>query len=54
MWDFDEVVPLSSQKMLEQHLDEDLALCVGTDPWASQFPMEKPPRPLNPNQEVAW
>lgn len=50
MWGIHEVVPLSTQKMLEQHPGEDLALGVGTDPWDSQFPMEKPQCPLSPEQ----
>lgn len=55
MRDVHEVVPPSTQKMLlGQHPGEDLALGVGTDPWASQFPMEKPQSPLSPSQEVAW
>lgn len=32
MWDIHEVMPPSTQKMLEQHQGEDLALGVGTDP----------------------
>lgn len=48
IWDIHEVVPPSSQKMLEQDSGEDLALRVGTDPLGFPIPHRETPVPFEP------